>query len=202
MAQSVPHLQRETGKYDGAFRVLDKVLYEACRKHPDHTDISSVFAKLWLIGRTFTTGIERAVESDGSMGSALFTLADHMLKNGSRLNELFRELSAVRELNESNAGCIVRLHGRFVQIIGKQTRHPPRSFASKYMHFHCRGVPLYDRNAVLKLNRLVPWDLVTTKFDIPPGADEPYAYFMMHFLTLRKANPRLSVRELDGHLTT
>ena len=55
MLKSVPHLKRGTGKYDGAFRVLDDVLYDVRRDHPDHTDVTSVFAKLWLIGRTFTT---------------------------------------------------------------------------------------------------------------------------------------------------
>jgi hypothetical protein len=200
MLKSVPHLKRGTGKYDGAFRVLDDVLYDVCRDHPDHTDVTSVLAKLWLIGRTFTTGIERAVESDGSLGSALITLADHMLKNGRQLNQLFGELRAITDLTESNAEQIVALHGQFLRILGKRTRRPPRSFASKYLHFHCRAVPLYDRNAVMKLNRIVPWKLVTTEFNIPRGADERYGYFMMHFLTLRRANPKLSVRELDGHL--
>jgi hypothetical protein len=68
------------------------------------------------------------------------------------------------------------------------------------MHFHCRSVPLYDRNAVLKLNRIVPPNLVTTWFDIPRGADKKYSYFVMHFLSLRKANPKFSVRELDRQL--
>jgi hypothetical protein len=45
--------------YALCWQPLDEVLYRLCRDHPYHVDCGAVNAKLCIIGRTYTTGIER-----------------------------------------------------------------------------------------------------------------------------------------------
>jgi hypothetical protein len=203
-------MQAKTKRKDGNHRVMEDVLYGLCHDHPDHTDPSSVYSKLWLIGRGYATGIERAIKSNQKMGGSMTALAKAMLKNGRQLNKLFAELKSVSEpLTVSKARKIVSLHGRFIELIRKPLRPDvsPHSFASKYMHFHCRAVPLVDRFASRKLTELVPWKQVepAVQFPMPHGADSAYGWFVMRFLSLyeqkRKKNPDITVKEMDEFLT-
>lgn len=199
-------LNQAIKEYQKNWRVLDDTLYGVCRNYPDHTDAASVYAKLWLIGRTYATGIERAIKGSGYMGGSLTALASEMLKNGRQINELFGELGSIAEpLTKEKAQHVVSLLGRFLQLIRKPLRRriSPRSFASKYMHFHCSAVPLFDRNAARKLTKLVHWN-DAHEFDLPRGADADYGWFVMRFLRLYEdakgnASP-ISVKMLDGYL--
>ena len=44
---------------------IDNTLYSLCRKNYGHDSMNSINAKLWIIGRTYMTGIERKIESNG-----------------------------------------------------------------------------------------------------------------------------------------
>ena len=205
-AMPLAGLNQAIKEYQKNWRVLDDTLYSVCREYPDHTDAASVYAKLWLIGRTYATGIERAIKSSGYMGGSLTALATEMLKNGRQFNELFAELKSISEpLTKRKAQHVVSLHGRFLQLIRKPLRRKisPRSFGSKYMHFHCSPVPLFDRFSARTLTRLVHWK-DADEFDLPRGADAYYGWFVMRFLRLyedAKGNaPPISVKMLDGYL--
>jgi len=47
--------------------LLDQTLYDLCKRHPNHTDIGEIAAKLWLIGRGFATGVERQIRCGWQM---------------------------------------------------------------------------------------------------------------------------------------
>ena len=57
--------------YERNWHVLDGTLYEVSRRFRSHANRANVCGKLWLIGRTYASGIERLVRSKGTQGSSL-----------------------------------------------------------------------------------------------------------------------------------
>ena len=80
----------------------------------------------------------------------------------------------------------------------------PRSFAAKYLHFHCPVVPIYDSYAAAGLGKLVHWDARDVPFGQPTGGDPEYWAFCLRFLRFyndcRDAGRTLSVKGLDAYL--
>jgi len=75
------------------------------------------------------------------------------------------------------AGQLV--HGRLTEPLTGVTTDgkTPRSFVSKYLHFHNPVVPIYDSCALAGSVRLVRWDVSDLPFDCPPcGDDVPDGY--------------------------
>ncbi len=52
-------------EYQREWSTLDAALYRLCREHPGHASSAGVFAEVFIIGRTYQTGIERQVKSTG-----------------------------------------------------------------------------------------------------------------------------------------
>ncbi len=193
--------------YDENLRLLDDTLRHLCREHPDHIRPSSVHAKLWIIARTYATGLERKVATRGTQGSSLSQVATKFLANGRRLDELIGELNAVAEpLSAEKLKTIVRLHGTMVNMFTPVIRRGQsvRAFVSKYLHFHNSVVLIYDSLATDILRRLVPWTRELETFSMPVRADKTYAWHTMRFLTLygfvRAAHLTLNVKYLDHYL--
>src|SRR5437899_11357794 len=44
------------------------VLYDLCRNHPKHRRVEVVAAKVWLIGRSYATGLERLKRGSSEKG--------------------------------------------------------------------------------------------------------------------------------------
>src|SRR5688500_9902578 len=65
-------------EYETVWRALDEALYAVCRLHPGHTDLAGVVAKVYVVGRSYTTQIERHVPSDGTQGGALMKVIRHL----------------------------------------------------------------------------------------------------------------------------
>lgn len=193
--------------YEKSWRVMDETLLRLCREHPDHTSAASVFAKLWIIGRSYATGIERKIATDGTQGSSMSQLATHFLGSGKELDRLFDELRTVAEpLAPAKLRTIVSVHGRLVALLRPITRRgqSPRSFVSKYIHFHNPAVPIYDSVAVAALSGVVRWNNELMVFDMPGDADEAYGWYVMRFFQLYKKieseHLPLTVKYLDNYL--
>lgn len=58
---SVSQLADATTAFDQDWGGVDDVLYELCREHPGHADRRTATAKLALIGRAYSAGLERRV---------------------------------------------------------------------------------------------------------------------------------------------
>jgi hypothetical protein len=193
--------------YDHACRATDETLYNLCQQHPDHRVLASINAKLWIIGRTYATGIERKIPSRNTQGSSLSQLSAHVLAHRRSVESVFRRLARISEpLTPEKLRNIVDAHGRFVRLLqpilrGKQS---PRSFASKYMHFHCPAVPLYDTYAVKALRHLYRWQDHFEIFDLPVEADEEYGWYVMRFwqlyLDAKRLRRPVAVKLLDHYL--
>ena len=109
--------------YQKNWKLQNKILYDLCSNHPHHSDFQTINAKLWLIGRTYATGIERMILSHGEQGSSLSQLSRHMYKNRKTLDSIFTKLSPIKEpLNRDKLKVVVNEQGRFVKILGQMLR--------------------------------------------------------------------------------
>jgi hypothetical protein len=111
-----------------------------------------------------------------------------------------------KPLTQAKLRVIVDLHARLIALLHPKMRgnQSPRSFASKYMHFHCPVVPIIDNNAQRALRRIVPWQQSFRLFDMPSGADQTYARYIFRFWELHKmaieGGVKPTVKLLDRYL--
>jgi hypothetical protein len=102
--------------------------------------------------------------------------------------------------------AIVQVHWRFAGLLRQiPTRSTsPRSFAAKYLHFHCPVVPIYDSYAAARLIKLVPLREIAQPLAEPQGADVEYCDFCVRFWSLyeacRDADLTVTVKSLDTWL--
>jgi hypothetical protein len=184
-----------------------ETLRRLCLEHPHHDNLNVVCGKLWLIGRTYATQIERRIKSDGTQGSALWQLSTLVLKDGRKIDEWINELPSSEErLTPELAPVVLRVHGKFLHALKPLTKgHGARSFVSKYLHFHRPVVPIYDSVANAAVTKLVRWDKQLGADQRKLGGDEQYRWFIQRLLKLqeqlRAAGVDTTVRNLDWFLS-
>jgi hypothetical protein len=207
MNLSVKQYKAACRAYEANYAALNQVLYDLCRRHPDHKHRDGINAKLWVIGRTYATGIERHIRTKGSQGSSLTQLADHLWQHRREVDECLDQLRKAREpLTLNKLTIILAAHGRLLQIVQPLLRPgiSPRSFISKYLHFHVPAVPIYDGIAASTLGKLYPWRRAFLVCDVPAHADQQYARFVLRFWqcyqAMRRKQQRVSVKLIDEAL--
>jgi hypothetical protein len=185
------------------------VLYALCRRYPEHSDRRSLTAKIALIGRAYSAGLERRVTPPDGL-QAITVIADYCEKNARKLDEIVARLQPVKDpLSLQSIAEIVAVHGDLAGLLSGVTkgRKTPRSFASKYLHFHNPAVPIYDSYALAGIIKLVRWDSSSIPFECPPGGDaapDGYYHFCVRFWRLydacRQAGLHVTVKALDMYL--
>jgi len=209
LAPSQAERDRAVAAFQRDWGAVDEVLYGLCRDHPGHGDRRAVAAKVVLIGRAYSAGLERQVEVPEG-GQAISAIVDHVVAHSGEIDDMLGDLHAVSEpLTAIGMETIVSVHGRFTALLTSATRggSVPRSFASKYLHFHNPAVPLYDSYALAGLRRRVRWDRSQLPFACPAGGDDVedgYYQFCVRFWRLveacRKAGVAVTVKSLDSCL--
>jgi hypothetical protein len=200
-------LERAAEDFDGDWGGVDEVLYGICRAHPGHAVRREVTAKIALIDRAYSAGLERRVTPPPGQ-QAISVIAQFVIANAGRIDGIIESIRPLREpLTSSVMAEIVAQHGRLTSLLQKVTTDgkAPRSFAAKYLHFHCPIVPIYDSYAAARLTRLVRWDAIgKALFEPPPEGDPDYWDFCVRFLHLyeacRHAGLAVSVKGLDTYL--
>src|SRR5205085_2594994 len=98
----------------------DEPLYALCRRRPDHARLSSVIAKVGLIGRSYATGLERHVRPRKN-DSRVLIVAEHLCSERKTIDGLLRELRAARvaanDVNEAALAVVLRAHGELVRVL-------------------------------------------------------------------------------------
>lgn len=196
--------EKSWAEYKAMWITGNEVLYDMCIKYPYHRRKNEIAAKVWLIGRSYMSGIERHSKK------GLFDIVEFFYKNGKAIDALFASLRDVQEpLTTHKLQRIIEVHGKFLTILRKLTRegNTVRSFASKYMHFHCAVVPIFDNIAygVIKQRGWYPLtDSRIVKFAKPNGADDIYYGFCLRFFAmykdLKKSGFKVDVRRIDYYL--
>ena len=202
-------LDESARAFDQDWGAVDEVLYRLCREHPDHVDRRWTTAKVALIGRAYSAGLERRVSPPKGQ-QAIVVIADYCEQHGAEIDEILAGLRRIEEpLSLQDMVTIVGVHGRLTELLVGVTTDgkSPRSFASKYLHFHNPAVPIYDSYALAGIMRLVRWDASQIPFACPPGGDDVpdgYYQFCVRFWRLleacRAAGLEVSVKSLDGYL--
>ena len=195
--------------YEQHWALLDEVLYELCRRFPTHEQRGHVNAKMWIIGRTYQTGLERKVEKSGSQGGALSAASEYLHRHHKRIDATIERLVDLREpLDPESLGTIIRAHGTITRLVSGITirGQSTRSFVSKYLHFHCPIVPIYDSYAVANLRRLVRWNDALNVVPHIAEADDEYSTYVLRFFDLysrmraARLDPKPTVRRIDRFL--
>jgi hypothetical protein len=193
--------------YEANWAALDKVLYDLCVQCPDHQSRASVNAKLWVIGRTYATGIERKIKSKGSQGSSMKQFADHIWTHRAAVDAIITSLDGCRgSLTIDGLKCIQEGHGQFVKLIQPLLidEQSARSFVSKYLHFHRSAVPIYDTVAQAALRSVIRWRPTFEAFPRPEHADSDYARFSFRFwqlhTTAQRSGAAVTVKLLDHYI--
>lgn len=213
MKNLIPFSKSDYQKYKDHYlqnwTLNDDTLYSLCQKNYSHDSKNHINAKLWIIGRTYATGIERKIKTNRYQGGSLSQLARHLYENRDKVNAIFDKLSKITSvslLTVQKLEKIVALHGEFSHLIKDITREnqSPRSFVSKYMHFHCPVVPIYDGFASRTLERFQRRDDSLKVFIKPVIADDDYYWFVLRFWGLYQKASKVvdveKVKHLDYYL--
>lgn len=177
------------------------VLYDLCRRFPDHGDAGGVVAKVWLIGRAYSASIERGRgESEfGALNNETFYAekVPEVLRK-SNLDRKLGPLRKLKRLDSGNLAAILDVHRYLVDRLEELTAKRKRSLASKYLHFHLPNLFfIYDSRAAASLD-----SLEKSSVDVGTDCDPQYAPFVTKAMRLRERvndqhGVELSPRELD-----
>lgn len=212
MEINVPDYKECCCYYRDNWALTDRTLYDLCERYPAHNDPAAVNAKVLLIGRGFASGIERNIPSKRSMGSALGQLATHLIEQHDAVDGILSQLAKTKEpLTADAIPIIVAAHGRFCQLLRQitQKKKGVRSFASKYLHFHCPRVPMIDSNSYacawkMRSPGRKSWARMKEAFAWTEPADWDYYCFVLcfwHVYTyLQERRLEVSVRLVDQYL--
>lgn len=188
---------------DDAWSLGNSVLYDLCSRHPRHRVVPEVVAKVWLIGRAYSSAVERGrgeAAGPGLSNDAFYTEAVAPALRDSELDAHLRALGRLSCVGAATLGPILAAHGHLVAVLAKLTGKDKRSFASKYLHFHRPSLFfIYDSRAANALRTL---GIKRRRDSVPAGVDAQYATFASALLTLRedisaRFKGSLSPRQLD-----
>jgi len=197
--------------YDQTWRIYNEHLYSLVEDHPGHHSFPACVAKVGHVARGFAAGLERqAVAGTGGMiPKVAWVLHDNAELVDGLINDLQEHANDGSDVSSHSLEVVVAVHGQVTNLIGGVTRdgNALRSFVSKYLHFACPGVPIYD-SRVTRVIRRVDWypyrGRAVKVLAAPQHHDQPYFRFCNQFLCLWRdamaAGIEPTVRSLDQYM--
>jgi hypothetical protein len=196
------YLTQAIASYEAGWKPVDNELYDLCGRRSSQADFADVYTKVAIIGRVYEAGVARAWRGEGDPETEVTrVLIEHadLVQNGlQRLKN--------RSFDRQTAAEIVELHGHVARAISHRSGDVfLPSFVSKYLHFHCPIVPIYDSRAQEAIGDLVDWELIgpirKMLAELPEWA-RAYRNFVAAFVILyERARTQTSlkptVKELD-----
>lgn len=133
--RTVDYLIRNIKNVDH-WELSNSVLYDLCRKHPDHTELKVVIAKTLIIGRVYSATLERGNVAGTESGDLFYTKhvfpVFRKLFSSKRVQRIVTDL----QLKKATPVDILNLHGLMVKALYGLRKLNKVSFCSKYLHFH------------------------------------------------------------------
>jgi hypothetical protein len=204
VSQSVfaTRLSQAIKSYEAGWKSVDDELYEVCRRRPSHRDFADVYTKVAMIGRVYRAGLARTWRGEGNAETEI----THVLMAHAGVIESGLRKLEDRAFDRQAADEIVELHGRIARAISRENEDKfLTSFVSKYLHFHCPLVPIYDsrahgaikqyvdRRRVRRISRamfgLPEWSLTYRRFVA--------AFVVLYELAQAETDSAPSAKELD-----
>lgn len=182
----------------------NEVLYEMCRRYPNHKKPDEIYAKLLIIGRVYAASLQRRrLVDETGRGDKFFDIALPKIVRA-KIDLLFRPLIVspidVTISDQYDREVIYNIHRQLTEVFYQLSGQMNRSLASKYLHFHFpRSFYIYDFRASGAVSRM------TARGDRHPSNgnfDMKYVNFVDRCEKLNSkvqgiTGRRLSPRELD-----
>jgi len=206
MTEEWSEFQKACEDYKQSTWLWDKTLYDLCKKYPGHNKRDAVFAKVGLIGRSYATGLERHTKGKKRR---LGIIVNFLLRKCNDIDKEIRQIAKLKSnLTNENLQTITNSHNNFCKLLSPimNDRNSPRSFVSKYLHFHAPVVPIYDNigSSLLKSRDWYPWNRAMSAFGNARKVDLQYWRHCVRLLflqeDLKEAGYNPTVRELDYFL--
>lgn len=199
------HIDFATDEGRDPWAVSDQLLYDLCKKYPDHRDPKGVTAKMLLIGRAYAATAERGRSAGSAAKSSNDDFYTHDLPHSLRASDLdaiLATLGRLSRITEENAPEIIRAHTVLMNVLRGLTGINKRSLASKYLHFHQPDLFFILDSRAQGTMRLVS-ARVRQRANVPAFSGDPqYVAFVRSALSLREELERrfgvpLTPRHLD-----
>jgi len=136
-------------KKDQVRRFGNNILYDLCKKYPDHTAPEKIIAKALIIGRVYAAALERGKAGEGEKGDQFYEkVVSEVFKKFFKKEETKKLVDRLKKNGQIDETAILTLHADFVNDLKKLREVRKTSFASKYLHFHFPDCYfLYDSRA-------------------------------------------------------
>lgn len=178
----------------------NKLLYNLCEEYPNHNNEQEIFAKIWLIGRSYAVALERGKGNNKEQNDFFYKTVVNQIKN-SNLDDLLNTLKD-KNLTSENIDKILSVYKSFHKIAFDFGRGNKHSFCSKYLHFHFPNLFfIYDSRAIESISKL---KIDISKFDDKKDKykDLPYFDFYCKCYTLQNlvnenSQKKLTPRQID-----
>lgn len=178
------------------------VLYRMCEEEPEHKQIDVIAGKIWLIGRSYASAIERR-KNAGVVGDDFYynVVAPKLLEVGPELDDRITRLRESTGLIANDVKMVLSTHKFLTDVFYELTGLEKRSLASKYLHFHCpEKFFIYDSRARAGIRKLVKRPEKGILTDVSDYELE-YGDFVCRMLELQEyLNEQIGVYELPRKL--
>ena len=190
--------------YRAGWQLVDSELYELCRRRSNPEDFDDTYTKVAIIARVYSAGLNRAWRGSPKPAAEV-QVAECLVSHASLIANRLKEL-ADQPFNRDSLINIVVLHGQLTRTLSGSAGVSLTSFVSKYLHFHCPIVPVYDSRARARIRRgfvdlSAARNLQAAVAD-PDVLDPAYDWFATVFLALNEriyaeTSLQPSVKEVD-----
>ncbi|MBU2602473.1 MAG: hypothetical protein KKA32_09940 [Actinobacteria bacterium] len=194
--------------YQNGWAAADRELYDLCVRR-GHDSFIDVYTKVAFINRVYAAGISRSIPTaagaDGETRVAQ-ALVDSRVHVGASLTRL----SGLDGINPDALMTIVEEHAKLVDQLALHCGGVrPTSFASKYLHFHCDLVPIFDSRVVEAIGKVMAphiprYQPTQQLLPRPPQYEPNYYWYVGRFLRLwelaGEVTPTPTVKMLDHAL--
>jgi hypothetical protein len=191
--------------YRTGWQSVDSELYGLCRRRSNLRDFDDVYTKVVIIARVYNAGLNRAWKGSSDPDPEV-QIAKCIMSQADLVASALQELAS-QPLDRASLVEIVALHGKLTRaLLAPAGNIWLTSFVSKYLHFHCPIVPVYDSRANAKIRQgfVARPDMCRLQVAVGEPNDRVRAYykFVTAFVALYEriyAQPNLqpSVKEVD-----
>ncbi len=183
-----------------------KVLRDLCSNNLKHTEPGKIYAKIWIIGRSYAAPIDRRKNKTKDNNNKFYIerVVPTIQNSGDYLDLQIEKLCKYENLNEENIKEALDLHKYLTDVFNTLTGLNMRSLASKYLHFHCpKMFFIYDSIANREIKELVKKvkSIKYTNFD-PEYVDFCYrSLALMNYIKATKPYEKaITPRDIDNIL--
>lgn len=193
------------------WHVGNDILYEMCKKYPNHKDDAEVIAKLWLIGRSYSAAIERGAKDENNIKLEAPVYEKILPKALSKYRDKIDD--ALSKTNKSDFKQIFYTYDLILNCFHRVSGKWNRSLTSKYLHFHQPdNFYLMDSRAkkglkyvleALSLNIQIGKEEIK-QYNVSKESEEYVKFYLKcqkcHKALEKEFNKKLSTRDFDNLL--